>query len=85
MTAKQFDKLCFKFVHGDGPQNLCSMMFPPISPVRHTGLSASSPPIVLWIGSNMVAKGIGYRAPLHLGNTEPEINACKKCLPRKPR
>ena len=39
-AEKSLIKLCYKWVHGDGPEMLCKMMEPDPEPTRHTRQSA---------------------------------------------
>ncbi len=59
---KQMIKLCYKWVHGDGPTCLCEMMLPDVRLTRETTSSRSNPVYVPRVQTSMGERSIRYQA-----------------------
>ena len=86
-AEKALVKLCFKCVHGDGPQALCHMMEPVLEPIRNTRQRAKQGPTILRARTAMGQKSIRFWATTCWSNTKQEFKSCTKLdqLKRKMR
>ena len=75
---KSLLKLCYKWVHGDGPKALCRLMLPIETPVRETRQSIKEPILVPRVHSMMGEKAIAYRAPKYWSSAMEEFRSCAK-------
>ncbi len=77
-TEKALVKLCFKWVHGDGPPNLCKLMEPVLDPVRNTRQSARKDPTIPRTKTVMGQRSIRYRATSCWSSTKADLKSCTK-------
>ncbi len=77
-AEKSLVKLCFKWVHGDGPEMLCKMMEPTPEPIRITRSSVRHDPVIPRVKTVMGQRSIRYRATTCWSNVKPELKTCTK-------
>ena len=77
-AEKSLVKLCFKWVHGDGPEMLCKMMELVPEPVRQTRQSTRQDPVIPRVKSSMGQKAIRFRASTCWTNVKQELKTCTK-------
>ena len=75
---KQMIKLCYKWVHGDGPSCLCEMMMPDDRLTRETRSTGSNPVYVPRVQTSMGERSIRYRATKCWMKTKEEYKTCTK-------
>ena len=75
---KSLLKLCSKWVHGDGPVELCNMMLPPDIPIKETRHSLSTSVAIPRVNTSMGKKSIKYRATKCWGSAKSEFTSCTK-------
>ena len=71
-------KLCWKWVHGDGPKALCSMMEPREVVMYQTRLSQQNPPVIPKVKTAMGARSINHRATTAWISAREEFKQCTK-------
>ena len=77
-AKKSLVKLCFKWVHGDGPQFLCQMMEPVLEPVQNTRQSAKQDSKIPRVKSVMGQRSIKYRVTKCWSNVKQDLKTCTK-------
>ena len=75
---KSLLKLCYNWVHGDGPDSLCKIMLPRENPIHHTRQSINDPIPVPRVRTSMGEKAIAYRAPKYWSTVRDEFKLCTK-------
>ena len=71
-------KLCFKWVHGDGPPVLCDLMKPELTGTRVTRQTMANTPLVPKFKTMMGTRSIKYRATKTWANAKMEFKSCTK-------
>ena len=71
-------KLCFKWVHGDGPPAICDIMKPDVCSSRVTRHTLENTPLVPRMRTSLGQKSIKYRATKCWANAKPELKSCTK-------
>ncbi len=75
---KSLIKLCFKWVHGDGPTVFCDLMKPSIVSTRVTRQTMENVPYVPKVKTTMGEKCIKYRATKCWIEARTEFKSCTK-------
>ena len=71
-------KLCFKWVHGDGPPSICNLMKPDTTALRTTRQTMANTPLVPRCKTVMGTKSIKYRATKSWAEAKQEFKSCVK-------
>ncbi len=71
-------KLCFKWVHGDGPPDICDMMKPDTTHMHITRQTMENVPLIPHMRTTMGQKSIKYRATKCWSNAKSEFKSCTK-------